>query len=324
MLSEKILNKINDSIKDHKFTYTGQLTREFNGDIDFKIELLGYKQMIRIGNWEPYLQVKVIILDARDMLSKIIFSSYNEMGKEKFLEMVEKSLYVFNYGLEDYLKSVMRFFQTDDTTNIRISDFEVRNNNLKDGLMEQRSSRQMTRNMVRDIVNLLKNKEKGDFQLPEEIYYSTTKYPIEISLEIELKHNSKIDGYKMNANFIPDDEIIEILIIYNPKKVKQNLYNIIGELNEIITHELEHGSQLYKGEFDYDVSDDITPYEYYTQPHEIPAQIKGFKRLAKLRKIPFEQVVRDWFTTHRDIHHLSKDEEEQVIAHILSEYTNSL
>ena len=158
MLNKKILNKINDSIKDHKFTYTGQLTREFNGDIDFKIELLGYKEMIRIGNWEPYLQVKVIILDARDMLSKIIFSSYNEMGKEKFLEMVEKSLYVFNYGLEDYLKSVMRFFQTNEDTNVRIVDFEVRNNNLKDGLMEQRSSRQMTRNMVRDVVNLLKKR----------------------------------------------------------------------------------------------------------------------------------------------------------------------
>ena len=35
------------------------------------------------------------------------------------------------------------------------------------------------------------------------------------------------------------------------------------------------------------------PIKYYTQPHELDAQVYGFKRLSKLRNKPFEQVVRN-------------------------------
>jgi hypothetical protein len=106
--------------------------------------------------------------------------------------------------------------------------------------------------------------------------------------------------------------------MFNPANLSKNLYDIIGELNEIIAHELEHGVQTYKGEFDGHDEDDVeNSLEYYTQSHEIPAQVKGFRRLSSLRKQPFEQIVRNWFDTHGDIHNLSDDEKEQVIDQIM-------
>ena len=50
---------------------------------------------------------------------------------------------------------------------------------------------------------------------------------------------------------------------------------MVGEINELIAHELEHAYQEYYGEFDRDYDDEEEiedPYEYYTQEHEIPAQ----------------------------------------------------
>ena len=40
-------------------------------------------------------------------------------------------------------------------------------------------------------------------------------------------------------------------------------------------------------------------------------------RLAKLRKLPFNGVVSEWFDTHRDIHGLTENEQEIVINEIL-------
>ena len=60
------------------------------------------------------------------------------------------------------------------------------------------------------------------------------------------------------------------------------------------------------------------PFKYYTQPHEIEAQRKGFQRLAKLRKLPLDVVVKTWYDTHKDIHGLTDKEVNKLIDMILS------
>jgi hypothetical protein len=59
------------------------------------------------------------------------------------------------------------------------------------------------------------------------------------------------------------------------------------------------------------------PFEYYMQPHEIDAQVFGFKRLERLSKKPFESLVRRWFERNKDIHQLTDSEAEIVINEIL-------
>jgi hypothetical protein len=96
------------------------------------------------------------------------------------------------------------------------------------------------------------------------------------------------------------------------------MYDIVGELNEVIAHELEHSLQSYRGEFDGEKTDEVTdPMEYYLQSHEIPAQIAGFKRIARLRRLPLETVIRQWFDSHGDIHSMNKKQQEKVIKTLL-------
>jgi hypothetical protein len=235
-------------------------------------------------------------------------------------------MWTFKRGVQNYLSSVLQFFDTENYENVVIDefvfDYEIDEDEL---LREQKMSRQETRQVVRDITSVLKKNKSGNFYLPDGgDFYTFSKYPVEFTVELTLKTTKKIEGFKINGNYVPDEDVIEILILFNPNNLKTNLYNIVGELNEVIAHELEHGSQSYKGEFDGHDEDDVEgSLEYYTQSHEIPAQVKGFRRLANLRKQPFEQIVKNWFETHGDIHKLNDEEQEEVIRQVM-DYNNSI
>ena len=120
----------------------------------------------------------------------------------------------------------------------------------------------------------------------------------------------------MNGQIVEND-VIQIIIRFNPKTLKNNFYNIIGELNEIVAHELEHLYQDYRGERKYRTPPNDS-FKYYTQPHEIKAQRAGFRRIAKLRKLPFNDVVRDWFEDHKEIHQMNDNEVDKVIQIIIN------
>lgn len=320
MLSENSIQRINNVLKDQTFNYNGNLLHDIDCNIDFKIELLGYRNMISVGTEYPYMRVKIIFIKFKDDISKLIFRRIKEVGGNHVFNFMKTSLSM-KYGLQNYLSSVLQFFDPENNQNVVIDEIEIRDNfEIDEPILEQRMSRQATRQVVRDIVNVLKLGKSGEFYLPEDEsgVYLFSKYPIGFTVELSLKRTKKVEGFKINANYVPDEDVIEILVMFNPVNLSKNLYDIIGELNEIIAHELEHGVQTYKGEFDGHDEDDVeNSLEYYTQSHEIPAQVKGFRRLSSLRKQPFEQIVRNWFDTHGDIHNLSDDEQEQVISQIM-------
>ena len=177
------------------------------------------------------------------------------------------------------------------------------------------------RTVVRDIISVVKRKETGTWYLPEdindELVYEFDNTKSSFSVELYLTTKDDIGGYAIpNAFFSQTDDVIELYLEYNPETIEQQLYDLVGELNEIITHELVHLKQKYTKGLKYkDV--DRGALEYYTRKHEIPAQYHGYKRLAKLTKQPFEDIVRRWFDTHRKIHRLKPEEEEIVIQKIL-------
>ena len=315
MLSERTIDRINNALKDKTFNYKGNIISDMEGEFDFKVKIIGYRQMYRIGTLYPYIRVEINLTKFKDKLSSILFKAFTEI-REKSTDLTTffNSIFPLKKGVEDYLSSVFHVLDPDNYTNIVIDKVEMTDSLKKQDIVEQRSMRKVTRDVIRDIVNFLKRKKAGDFYLPEEGFYSSEKYPLDFSVELTLKINTKNEGYKINADFVPDEDVVEILIIFNPNTLEKNLYGIIGELNEIVTHELEHGSQSYRGELEGFTNEKMKPFKYYTQPHEIPAQIKGFRRLSKLRKKSFESVVRDWFETHRDIHKLNNKEEEKIIS----------
>jgi len=190
-------------------------------------------------------------------------------------------------------------------------------------LMEDNRRRDVIRQIVKDLVVVFKENQEGDFYLPEyftdrSMIYSFPGFSEDLVVEFRISVNESIDNFIVDANYYNDEDIIEISVEYNPKNKREMMYDLIGELNEIVAHEIRHVDQQNKGLYDLDVEGEEDPFKYYTQPHEIDAQIFGFNRLSRLTKRPFEEVVRNWYNTHKDIHRLSDEQTEEVINKLLS------
>jgi hypothetical protein len=177
------------------------------------------------------------------------------------------------------------------------------------------------RTVVRDIIQIFKNEDEGEFYLPEEIndekpYYEFKRF--NLSVELIIQQSDDVDDFLINGELYRDEGIVAILIVYNPENKNKLLYGLVGELNELVAHELRHLYQQTHKNFNLDVEEPEDPFEYYTQPHEIDAQIAGFKRMSQITKKPFEEVVRNWFEKNKDIHKLGDDQKEEVIKMILT------
>lgn len=331
MENQKYINKINSFFSKKYFTYTSEIY-----SFDYTIELTGeIKTMISIGEWTDFNLMNIKIFNLNDNTKKILDFIINKnpdieingdnYNVKKILRNlgVERELGVTARKILSSLKinSVM-------TNEILVSSSEVDGdfdriniNEDKQNLNEVMIDRITIRTVVKDIVGLLKKYQDGFFNLPEDINgepeYILSKSNNSFSVELVINYDNSIEGYQIPNSFYNSDDIIEILIVINPNDITKNLYNLIGELNEIITHELIHLKQNYAGELEYDDNDE-GPLEYYTRTHEIPAQYYGFKRLSKLTKQPFSNVVKNWFETHQDIHGLNPNEQEIVINQILN------
>jgi hypothetical protein len=215
------------------------------------------------------------------------------------------------------MTNFLRIFDGDVRTTIDSLTFDIPKPITESKM--SRMSRNAVRTTVKDILNIIKNKEKGEYHLPDENgeEYSFSNLPFTYSVNLFVDVDDTIDGYQVGGNFSSEDDVIEVDIKFNPKTLRKNAYNIIGELNDIVAHELEHGFQYITEGKSYKTppSDSLG---YYTQPHEITAQRVGFRRVAKLRKLPFNDVVKDWFEDHKDIHGLNENEVDKVIQKIIN------
>ena len=319
MLTEKQLDRINKLLSTRTFKYKGRiinnLPESMISDIDYKFKIDGYKKMTSVGEEYDYALLNVVITGLNDKFSQLLFTPENNEQGQLIAKSFENRLYKFYSNLNLEMTNFLRMFDSNVRTTIDSLTFDIKE---PENITESRMSRVAIRTTVKDIVNVLKNGEPGTFYLPGEDgeEYIFTNLPFGYSVQLYIEIDNEIDTYKMNAQITTND-IIQIIIRFNPKTLKRNFYNIIGELNEIIAHELEHLYQYFKGEHTYKYQPKKS-FKYYTQPHEIGAQRAGFRRVAKLRKLPYNDVVRDWFETHKDVHGLTDDEMEKVIEIIIN------
>ena len=325
MLSEKIIELINKVVSKETFNYSGEIigSADVKVDIDYKFKVTGQRKMMSVGEYYDYLKIEVTITSFNDKFSKLVFGFDEEHNHIDFAKMYKSQLYPFYNRLNNEIQNYLKYFNnTGELLRATIDDlkFDVKK---PENITESRMSKVAIRTTVTDIVYKLKDGKPGTFYLPGEDgeEYDFTNLPFQYSVVLTLEIDNEMDGYKMNGDYSYDDEdvssIIEIIIRYNPKTLRRNFYNIIGELNDIVAHELEHGFQYNRDGQVHQESPDKS-FEYYTQPHEITAQRVGFRRVAKLRKLPFNDVVRDWYETHKDIHGLTDDEMEKVIQIIIN------
>jgi hypothetical protein len=180
----------------------------------------------------------------------------------------------------------------------------------KELLSEQGRKRDVIRKVIKDIVTVYKNEDEGEFYLPEyfedrdEMVYDFMTMGESFNLELILEINDEIPNFRVNAEIYDEEHLIKLVVQYNSEMKERILYDLIGELNEVIAHELRHISQDIRGTFVSKSYRGKDPVKYYTQPKELDAQVFGFNRLSKLTRTPFDEVVNRWFDTHRDIHQL--------------------
>lgn len=190
-------------------------------------------------------------------------------------------------------------------------------------LFENTQQRQAVGTVVKDIITIFKKNDDGEFYLPEDIdenemTYEFSKLGTPFSVELVLEKDKNLDDFKVNGEHAEDDDTITIVIHYNPDKKRTLVYNLIGELNEIVSHEIRHIVQKEKGYFELGGSKEEDPYKYYTQPHELDALSFGFKRMARMTKKPIETLIQNWFDRNEDIHGLDDQQKKDVIKKILN------
>lgn len=111
----------------------------------------------------------------------------------------------------------------------------------------------------------------------------------------------------------PDQLSLNVGIPTDGSKIKPDqLESFVFELKSVIRHELEHSRQRTRGfhtalgmktdpwSQDADPSkvftDTATALQYYTSPDETEAYVMQVYRTAKMKKIPFEQALKEYIT----------------------------
>jgi len=326
------INFISRILKNNTFGYDGLTfdepydesysTKKMEGRINYVVdEIIDIKNMIVIGEWKPviYLNISIVGGDVdyinrlKQIKSILDYEQFNGILRMFSAQMISE----IREDLRNFLKSRTGFDGIINIENIDVVIDEVND------LLESKMNRLAIRTIVKDIVKVLKTEGDGEYVLPEDISddmtYSFINGPKNITVELEIRPNKDVKLFLVNGNYVKHEDTIEVLIVYNPNgNIKKMMYDIIGELNDLIAHELEHYNQYTTGEYDFE--DDEKSEEslhYYTKPYEIKAQVKGFKRLSKVRRIPLESVIRNWFETHPDIHTLNQRDQETVIDTLL-------
>ena len=190
-------------------------------------------------------------------------------------------------------------------------------------LLEDNRRREVIRQIVSGITKVFKTEEDGDFYLPnyfdeEKDFYKFKEIPAPLSVELQIVKNEDIQSFVINGEYLHEDDIINVYIEYNPEVKMQIMYDLIGELNELIAHEIRHVDQNIKGTYELGGDEPEDPYEYYTQPKELDAQLFGFKRLAKITQKPLDFVIKNWFEKNKEVHRLSDEQISDVINKILT------
>ena len=58
----------------------------------------------------------------------------------------------------------------------------------------------------------------------------------------------------------------------------------------------------------------MSPFDYYTQQHEVDAQKVGFERRAKMEDKSVEEVIKDYLEYRQEIDNLTEKEKQQLIG----------
>ncbi len=332
MYNESQLKVASWILKNKVFSYQKETGLLSGFKFYYTAKVTGQRVMYSMG--EPYhtiqLDVEVVKISGPTAFPLI----KNRKGKIfNRVEMIEeRSLSGFDYVMRNIASQIAEMFKIFDSNvsaqveNLKISEnIEVEDPLYPYQITEARVPRIAIRNVIKDITNILKRKEEGEFYLPYELS-GEDQYKFgnlgEFDIELDIRHvdfdeiESGAD-YDVNSNYSVGDKKLYILITIVPDRLEKSLFSILGKLNDDIPHELTHLKQDQEGRLD-DKDYVGSPKGYFLQPHEIEAQYNGFKRAAKSMGLTIEELVDDYFTNNQERFSLSDKDVKEIKNAILS------
>lgn len=281
----------------------------------FSFEIIGEKEMYWMGEPYPTLSVKLLFKDLNQN-SNIFFK-----GQDKKVNEYLNSIYPLKNYISEFIKYNIRKYGID--YNIHI-DY-ITNMDNKEKINEGKRYDNIIRVIVRDITDIIKLQEEGVFSLPEDIIdsemtYRFTNFNTEFNVDVTIIHDD-IEDFIIDGGYYSGEDNFEFEITYNPKKYPSFMYELIGELNEVVAHEFNHMLQDIEGELS-EPGGEMDSLDYYLQPDELESQYKGFKRRSRITKIPIEVLVRNWFEKYGEMRGLSPEDIELIIHEILNYQNN--
>lgn len=257
-------------------------------------------------------------VEFQDFYEDVIDIIKREVNSEKYARSLGKKNYFriktgfYEDESPEYIAKQLKFQTVEDLNESATTDLPVRT-------------------VVRDLMFLIKKREPGEFYLPEDVGVLEAGYNFKnfsknvpyFSVIFHLSYDNIMkDDYKLSGSLMSDNDTIYVGLVINPTKYPQSLFDINADLNDLIAHELEHVRQ-HELDLPETMPDDyLLPQDssYYRLPWEVPAQIKGFRRIVKLRKEPVKKVITDWFKRNKSKIDLDEDEVEEIIDFLTQKY----
>jgi|LakMenEpi03Aug12_release.lakeMendotaPanAssembly.Ray.scaffolds.fasta_scaffold104033_3 hypothetical protein len=324
------IERINEFLSDHSFVVTKPLGEniEVDGYLTVKIKLTGIKPMISVGEWNNFIEYTLILEEVNDNHLKSILGYMFASVKthDYVISNTDTKFYLLTTQVNQLLRSFLTYFGINNyVTCTRIID-KVTNIDPKymtESIINEGKYSNVIRHVVKDILKVFKHQKEGEYQLPEDIstdeedmVYDFPQLGSSFTVNLILSLNDEIDTVDVDGEYYEDDDSIDIRIESNPNLDRETLEELHFELNELVAHELQHLIQRDDG-YVFPKKETKKSLKYYTQPHEIDAQITGFKRRAQKERKPYEDVVRSWFKRNQLKHQLTQDEMGVVINKLL-------
>ena len=289
------IDKINKIFKNKKLTWCGNFLRYDENATqdcyDFTFQIKEIKPMISVGEWKDHAFVEVTLhVDPKTILGKLVSGEYKDIwgDSEQLLRF-----YPIKNGTADKIRKALKLVSNLEVIVTSIKPILV---SKEENITEQKINNNLIRNIVREIAFEIKNDLHGKRKKNIGTYDIGMDEPVDIVLFVNPTPNKdeNIKPLDIQGYWDEDENQIEIDVDIADDADMSIMYELIGELNDVVVHEFQHAKQTKRG----DVFPDTNykqPKRYYLQPHEIEAQVAGFKRKAKLQKRPIEDVIREYF-----------------------------
>ena len=171
-----------------------------------------------------------------------------------------------------------------------------------------------------EVVTLFEGGEEY-FLLPD--YYTDQdgdeyKYgELQFNVEVNIIENEQEQNFVLDSTMGGEhDDTIYVDIVISPDFNDKDYESLQIVLSEYIRHEIEHILQTIDSDRPdiIDKDDTMSPFDYYSQQHEVDAQKVGFERRAKMEDKSVEEVIRDYLEYRQSIDNLSQTEKQELIG----------